>query len=659
MERELEKGTDPEQESGFEFESEMKQGFTKRAIAIIILVAAGITPGMTYFGLTFAFVSLNFNVTILLIVFAEIANAYHKPLSPQEAFLISTFAPMALTGVGFGSSGFWTGLIQNHYYFANQPILEQFGFADQLPWWYRIPSSFPGQTFIDPVWIIPVFSSLILFITNILIMYSTGFISFKMQGHLDFPLQRAGAEGLIILVDSKPTRKKLVMYTSASIAAGIAFLVYFFPNVFPGLFPWQFFYTGFGYTRMMPMIDLAPALEIMGLSGASFALPIDPFSYAAGFVLPIKYTLIIFLTNFAIYFVGNFFLVLSGEWVGGIGGWLPGSSTVYNVSWSTVRFWSSIQIGVGFCVAIIPILRHPNSLIDLFRKKGKDSKDSSRMHFPDMKILVGIYILATSVSIVLINYLMPDYPVWILIIFMGIWPLIGSLIATQVTGITSQGFSVPAMELTLTHAVGYKNLDAFLLTGSYLNLNNLSGAGFASTLKQLTITGTRVKDYLKAYALVIVLSAGFGFVFMELFWRSAPIPSATFPATIRFWPLSAMFRAQSLKFVIEGGLQFRPELIVGSFVVTSIIYLATDFIGKGSFLLPVAMAGIGALPAGPIGMVIGSIIANKVFTRFMGEESWLKYRSAIVTGISIGSAAVMVLTSAVMIIGNSLLAMPY
>ncbi|OYT66306.1 hypothetical protein B6U74_01175 [Candidatus Bathyarchaeota archaeon ex4484_205] len=634
--------------------------FTKRVLASILLCSAIITPAMIYYQLSF-WLYLQFSVWLILILVAELARSYDKPLSPQEAFIITSFAPISILGyAGIGGAFYFVNLIYNHYYYPHVPILEEIGFADKLPQWFVIPSNYVKRTFLDPVWMVPIGASIIVFALGIIVTITTGIIAFSFlpEEELNFPTQTAVAEGLIAVVEPTVSKRKKILYASAFMAGFISLFVYFFPSVLPQLFPWKIFYAGLGNFAMIPWVDLNKYLEIIGFEGASFAIPLDLFMYGAGLVIPFKVALLMFIANFLVYFVGNHLLVKYGLWVGGIGGWQPGADTMYCVYWSQLRFWNSAGIGLAIALAVIPILRHPGFLINMFKGR-RGSEMAVKLGLPSVKKCMFLYLFASIGLTTVIYLLAPSFPIWILILFMIGWPLIGTIIATRVAGITSTGFFIPMFNEALLVGINYKNLDMYLLsTSGLLQMNNISGAGFATSLKQAIVTGTSAKDYIKAFVVASVLSMVMGFIFTEIFWRSAPIPSAVYPATETQWPVQAMFRSLWLKYLLEGTLVIRPDWITNFFIIGAVSYLVSDFLGFG-MLLPAMMGGFFNTPPVSLSILIGSFIGNVVIPRVMGKEKWSSYRSLIITGFSIGVSVILTLTASTLIVKNAIKTIPY
>lgn len=635
-------------------ESELKtKDLTPRVVIMIILCGAVVTPVMIYYQLVY-WLFLPFSVWVLLIVFAEITNLYQKPLSPQEAFLITSIAPISMLGfAGFGGAFYFLNLIYNNYYFANSPLLNEYGFASGIPSWYRVPSTFSGRTFLNDVWILPIVISITSFLLQITVMITTGLIAYRMEERLDFPIQGAMAEGIFALVESHTSRRKKILYASAFVGALPAMIVYLFPSLFPSLFPWRIYYSGFGQFVTIPWIDLNRNLEMLHLNGASLAFPIDPLAYAMGLVIPFSVASLMLLGNLAFYFIGNLLLVKYGLWTSGIGAWQPGSDTIYNFFWSQLRFWNSVMIGLGFSLIVFPFLKNINRILDFFRSKSSSRKLSNIKYYS--KLLI-IYFIASSCQVVFVHLLLPSYPLWVLIFFNLLWPLFGTIISTRVAGVTSAGFNIPMLNETISVAVGYKNLDAFIVSGSVLQMNNVLGSAFASTLKQAHITGTNVKSYIKAFLIASALSFFFGFLYTEFFWRIASIPSSVFPATVQQWPISVMFRCLQIKYIMEG-LIIRLNWILASFLIGGLIYLASAFASL-EFLLPSMMGGFASPPPMTLGIFIGSLIGKFIMSRAVGEK-WDQYKSVVLTGFSIGNSITLTLTASYLIVRYALLAVPY
>lgn len=638
-------------------------GLTVRALVAIVLCAAILTPAILYYQLVL-WLGLPFSVWLILIIYSELWKGFRKPLTTQEAFLISSFAPIALLGWGgIGGALFFYNLMLNHWYFPNSPITESFGLANAIPSWYVVPGTFVGRTFVDFAWLVPIAVSMMAFIVYLGVAIITGLISFRiyaMEEKLDFPIQSAMASGYSIIVDPTPSRERKVLYSAAFLGGLIYFFTFVIPALFPSLFPLAIFYSGLGSFVSIPWIDLNRYVEVLGFSGGSLALPLDLFSYAAGLLIPLPVALLVFLSNFLIYFVGNHLLVRYELWTSGIGAWQPGVDVMYCTYWSQLRFWNSAAIGLVLALSVVPFLRHSKRIVNAF-VSSSGSEQARRLGIPSMRTLVIGYTFVAISSIVLVKLLAPSFPLEVLALFTFIWPLLGTLASTNVAGVTSTSFYVPMFKETMLIGVGYTGLDMYLMSlSNIVQFNNIAGSDFAASLKQATITRTSILEYTKAFALAVVLSLIFGFIYMQLFWQSAPIPSPTFPATVSQWPLAVMFRSLWLKYMtVNPQLVFRGDLLAGAFVVGSIAYLATDSLGL-TYVLPAMMGGFISIPPTTAGMLIGSIIGHVVLRRIYRDRDQFSRNSAyVVTGFSIGGASMLTITAAFLIVKNALSSIPY
>jgi len=646
-----------------EAKQQLASGLTMRTLVAIVLCAAILTPAMLYYQLVF-WLGLPFSVWLILIVYSELWKVFRNPLTTQEAFLISSFAPVALLGWGgIGGALFFYNLMLDHWYFPNSPITESFGLTSMIPSWYAVPGSFVGKTFIDAAWLVPVLVSIVAFAVYVGVAIITGLISFRiyaMEEKLDFPIQSAVASGYGVIVQSTASRERKILYSAAFIGGIIYFFTFVIPALFPNLFPLTIFYSGLGSFVSIPWIDLNRYVEILGFSGGSLALPLDLFSYAVGLLIPIPVALLIFLSNFLVYFVGNHLLVQYGLWTSGVGAWQPGVDVMYCTYWSQLRFWNSAAIGLVLALGIVPLLRHSKRLLNALTG-ASGNEQAKRLGIPSMRTLIIGYLSVSTCLIVLVYLLAPSFPLPILVIFTIVWPLLGTLASTNVAGVTSTGFYVPMFKETMMMGVGYRGMDMYLLSlSNIVQFNNVAGSDIAASLKQATICKTSIPEYMKAFVIAVTLSLLFGFVYMELFWRSAPIPSPTFPATVSQWPVAVMFRSLWLKYMtISPQIVFRSDLLVGAFVIGSVAYLAADFFGL-SYVLPAMMGGFVSIPPTTMGMLIGSIVGNLILRRIYRSEDQFRQNSAyIVTGFSIGGASMLTITAAALMIKYALSSVPY
>jgi len=168
------------------------------------------------------------------------------------------------------------------------------------------------------------------------------------------------------------------------------------------------------------------------------------------------------------------------------------------------------------------------------------------------------------------------------------------------------------------------------------------------------------------------------FIFISLFWSISPIPSGAYPATIGFWPVSALDWIRTRDWIWRGYL-FRYDLILYSFVGGAIIYIMTDLAKMPYFLIALVtgagglgVGGGGGLAAGAaagwlagralpnaLAQFIGSLIAAKLITPKMGKDEFNAIRGNLVLGFTIGIGFIELLRSCLILLGKSMWLLPY
>ncbi len=207
---------------------------------------------------------------------------------------------------------------------------------------------------------------------------------------------------------------------------------------------------------------------------------------------------------------------------------------------STLFYWLSPLIGVGFATGIVPLALRGRSFVDSFKsafrwRSGTDAGE--RISGPPLPGIYMIILLITGLvaPLILDIYLVPDFPVLPLILYEMVFPFIvllasGRMIATA--GITYDFPYLQQLTIMSGKSLGYTGLEAWFLP---LRLN--PGYGWMASLKVAQLTKTTYWSWIKSAIISYPLALIAGYIYMSLFWEIAPIPSDVFPAPAIMWPI--------------------------------------------------------------------------------------------------------------------------
>jgi len=613
-----------------------ESGLTWRSIFLLVLACALLQPILIYAWLQSGLLISGVE-WILIIIASILAEIYMRPLSPAEIFIIWTFMTGATFGwfVSFGGFAFGTALYRYsgaflflgpimNMYLANHPLTTEFGYRQYLPSWFAPPPSSPVsqgifRSFLHPDMLLPITVFVVNGLCGLVVAISLGLLNYQIYTtveKLDFPLQAAFSSGVYALSRKGNPRRALL------IGAFLGFLWMVTQNIFMPQIP-----------QIAGMIDFSPFLELLGLKGASLGINLLPVNVGLGWLISPQMIIVAFLSSFIIYFVGNHLLVKYDLWTTGIGRWLPGSGILYMKQWSDLRFWTSLLTGLFLAAALVPFIRHHTLLIQLFRSLSRVTKYGGGTI--TLKLVFGLYLAGAIGSSLLLLYLIPGFPLWLLIFLMIVWPFLGSLVACNIAGRSGIPATIPNFENNLLILSGWNTVDktaawfAPIYVSPWINgASTVMGGLFMA--KQMRI---RMDEYFKAYILVTLLSWAFSFIYVSLFWHSAPIPSSIYPYAMASWPQEVNTALLTLKWM-QSGYFFRVPLVLAGFIVGAILYLIGDFT-KLIFLLPGAILGLSNTIDLTVSWLIGAGI--NFFLRKVFAERWDSIKNNLFVGFGAGT----------------------
>jgi len=231
------------------------------------------------------------------------------------------------------------------------------------------------------------------------------------------------------------------------------------------------------------------------------------------------------------------------------------------------------------------------------------------------------------------------------------WTLVNAR-AIGVTGITIDppGSLLPIAKYSYINTLPQVRYDAWFTDP----VISMGGAGWCSTFKLLDLVGCTVKSYLKAYFFMLPIALISSFLYVQISWWMAPMPSVLYPNTAIYWPLSVV--NQNLWMTGRIFTAFDPLWIISAFAITGAVYVA----GAVTHL-PISVIGLaaGVNTAMPVAftMLIGGIFGQIMRRRF--RDVWNESRMTIAAGISLGSSIVITILSTAGMLAKSLWAIPY
>lgn len=567
-----------------------------------------------------------------MLLFVEMGRLLGRRISRQEAYMISFLA---------GMGAFVPLDMVYRVYFRNSDVVKGFGFADEIPtWWVPPPESNVQitRTFFHGDWLIPFALSLINY--PVLVVALAISIALLLKDlyidvmKLPFPLQQVTAQQIVTVSEGEESALDL-LFTASVFGFVWGFVVYALPNVIRS-------YTG----RLIqfvpiPWYDFTSEIEPF-FPGAMFGVLTDLSPVIMAFVLSQNMIISMIVGSFAVWFFGNSLLVkydLSLQrW------WLPGLSSEFIYSRSTLYFWAVPLIGFSLAAGLMPVFRHPARFYRALTSISATGIKGSRL-----RKFVILSIAISTLGGILIYHLLTDFPLYIAAPLFIITPLIMTMVNSQMLGETGVNIDVNVPLNLIYYASGYSGVEVWFAP----TLVNVEGTWWLTNFKVAQLTGASIRDLLKARFILLPLMFLVGYLFVQLYWYMAPIPSGIYPGARIFW------RVEAINLAIwiggrEAGL-FNSFWLIGSFLVGAAIYSVTTITG---FLSAIGLAaGTQLTPHFATTLMIGFLVRIAI-SRIRGAEWWKQNHRILAAGLAIGTSFAISFSVAISLIVTSIWILP-
>lgn len=617
-----------------------KHGLTIRSILGILYAAIVVQPAVIWVYMTTGMAILGAAVYAAILVFSETAVFSGKPLTKQELLVFMVAGSMASVGVYFGPGAIYS------LYFRRHPLVASYGITNAIPNWVSPPFASPVwemRTFLHPDWILPFALSLGLLPLGFLANLALGFLARELyveHEKLPFPMQQVTAQLCSTLAERSEKRHRTLMI-SAMFAFAYGFFQYAIPSISEAAIEMTI------QIIPVPWVDLNRYIETV-FPGASLGISTDLSIIGFGIILPSVVTISIVIGSFAIYFIGNGILTQMGlftEW-----------TQMMNLqnAWqrSVLRFWAGPTIALGLSAGILPLVFHPKPLLDSFRSLARLKSSMARGSI-SLKIILALFVLGSigysAVSIILV----PDFPFWIFLLLNLGWIFVINIVAARSIGITGIGINIGYVREGAILASGYPptKYDAWFAP-TLVPSQDPEGAGWCANFKAAELTETWPMDLVKGAVIALVFGISFGFLYTQMFWTIAPIPSSLFPAP--FWDVQVTMTSL---FISRQITILNPTWMFGAFAVGTILQLLVEFAH-----IPISVIGIAAGASWPIShamAILVGLIISKALGRYFGKQWIDEQKSTILAGMLTGQGFIVAISAAVAMVLKAMWIKPY
>jgi len=172
------------------------------------------------------------------------------------------------------------------------------------------------------------------------------------------------------------------------------------------------------------------------------------------------------------------------------------------------------------------------------------------------------------------------------------------------------------------------------------------GASLCANFKVADLVSTYPMDVAKTYILATSIGVIFNFLYTQLFWSIAPVPSSLFPAP--FWDINT---TMTILFLTKQITIFKLEWSLPTFIIAIMIQSLIEFLHLPLSLIGMVVGATSPIP-NSIGLLIGLSI-GKILEHFFGK-SWLnEHKTSIVAGLLTGEGVIVTLSTAISMILKS------
>jgi len=635
--------------------TEYRDGFGLKAILGGLFVAFLVVPGSMFMFLMLGAQLAEAAIWVTLIVMLEITKRCRATLTRQEMFVIhSVTGGMLAAGVGQFYNFIWM------QYFVRSDAAVQFEIVNRLPFWVAPPpgsEAYITRNLLHRDWWPMLALMALAILWNRLSFFSLGYALFRVTSDaekLPFPLAPIAAKGVTALAESEQETWRWRCFSIGS-TVGIAFaLIYVAIPTLTGVF-----LENPLYLLPVPFYDFTTKFQqIRWLRAVPLALNTNLHQIFIGFVLPFWMVVATFVAGVLGRLILNPILFSQGV----LKRWQPGMDYIQTGVSNQFDFWLSFTIGTALAVALLGFYQAFKGLIQA-KKTGRDA--GVRLLAPpkgrgDVPVSVAVlfYVAQTSWTIMLAHWLVPKFPIWIMIAFgFGYTPLM-SYVSARLQGLTGHQVGIPfAREATFVLS-GYKGVDIW---SAPIPLSHEAGRG-ATHFRQIELTGTKFTSIYKAQFFTIPVSIIVSLLFWSFIYKMSDIPE-DYPYAMRFWPRDAIMRSFWMTATTTGDaffLQaFKPRFVGMGLLYGLTAYPILRFLNAPTLLLYGTIIGLAGDPIDAFPRLVAALIGRFYMAKIFGKKQWANYTPVLAAGFGCGLGLVGMVSMGVRLITSAVSMLPF
>ena len=639
---------------------EYSEGFGWRTVIGAGFIGFVMMPGSIYLGLVAGQSMGPAAEWTTIILFTELARRSFQVLSKQELYILYYIAGGLTSMIGLValSGGAFANLVWAQFLRASAPG----GMGEHVPNWVAPPPESEAviqRTFWHHDWLPAIMVLLATQVLSRVAWLSFGYTLFRITSdgeQLPFPMAPIAAQGATALAETsskQETWRWRVFSIGTMVGLGFGLIYVGVPTISNVMLVKPV------AILPIPWIDFTQGTERF-LPGAPTGISTDLGTIFMGFVLPFWMTVGSAIAAGATLVINPIL-----QRTGFLPTWLPGMETTRTAWAASIDVWLSFGIGTAFAVAIIGFVKIGRSWVAA-RKEGGAGRGigvgkppPGRGDVPIIWPLVAFF-GCTTAYVIMCRILVPNFPIWFVIIYGYIWTPLQSYINARMIGLTGQFISFPMIREATFIFSGYKGVDIWFAP---IPLANYGAT--AQRFREVELTGTKFTSVIKAEALMLPVMLVCSFIFWSFVWRLNPIPSVAYPYTQKFWDFQALQQWLWFSATTEGGntemfqRAIKPGVMVAGLVFGVGGYGILTRLGWPVMLVYGFIRGLGLFPHILLPQLIGALLGRYYFAKRIGEKRWRQYTPVLAAGFACGTGLVGMLAIAFALVSQSVSQMPF
>jgi hypothetical protein len=638
-----------------------EEGFTLKTILGALFIALFMLPGGMYLGLVAGQGIGEAAEWVTIVLFAEVARRSYSPLRKQEIYILF-YVAAGLTAVANVERGLAGGpfahLIWNAYFVSSPAAVP---IADQIPTWAVPPADSPGvlqRELWHQDWWKPIGLLVLGEMCGRLSWMGMGYALFRLTSDVEklpFPYAPVAASGATALSEAGTESWRWGIFSTGTVIGLLFGVLYIGVPVLSGTL------FGDSFTLFpIPFADFTVSVENF-LPAAVVGLSFSLANVLLGFVLPFEIVAGSALASVFAMIVMNPVL----HQMGLLPSYRKGSDALTTKLAVDLDFWLSVGIGINIAIAIVGIYL----VIQALRTAQRHRSESRYSLAPppgrgDISIwlALGGWALSTLIQIGLCMWLLPNFPVWILVFFGLLWSPFNSYISARMMGLTGRGVSFPYLKEGSIVASGYRQVDAW-----YAPMPLADHGWVAQRFREVELTGTKMVSIFKAEAFMFPLILVSSFAFWAFFWNSTSLPNSAFPYAQQFWPIQAQMSSVMQQINVpraDGSQNYFINAIKPAYIAGGCLAGLGGFLLCTIFKVPLLgfygfAGGLGLFPANTLPTLLGAWFGRRYMAKRFGAETWNRYAPVLLAGFSCGTGLIALVTISIALIGKAVAKLPY